>query len=202
MPDDLRHFLSQQFAGFSFNSAYKTPGLLTEMDDAPRHNKIKGNRKMNKIDTIMVAVDFSKYSLDVVAVATDLAQKLDAELVFVNVINQRDLNTVEHTLNRLSVYNNSLSLKGYVEELMEDRREKMKTLLANSRWEKGKSYHLIFKKGVPFEELVKAVHNESVDLVVMGNKGRSNISGVLFGSTAERMFRHCPVPLLSVREKK
>ena len=68
---------------------------------------------MEKIDTIMVAVDFSKYSLDVVAVATDLAQKFDAELVFVNVINQRDLNTVEHTLNRLLVYTEDRSYMKY-----------------------------------------------------------------------------------------
>jgi nucleotide-binding universal stress UspA family protein len=150
----------------------------------------------------MAAIDFSKYSQNVVAVAVDLAQKLNAELIFVNVINQRDLNAVEQTLQRMSVSGGSLSISDYVAEMMDNRSENMKTLLENAGWKNSKVDYLIFKKGVPFEQLVKAVHKENADLVVMGNKGRSNLSGVLFGSTAEKMFRHCPVTLLSVREKK
>ena len=150
----------------------------------------------------MAAVDFSKYSQDVIAVAVGLAQKLNAELIFVNVINQRDINTVEQTLRRLPVHGSSISISDYVDEMMDIRREKMKILLENAGWENSKVYHLVFKKGVPFEQLVKTAHKENADLVVIGNKGRTDVGGVLFGSTAEKMFRHCPVTLLSVREKK
>jgi nucleotide-binding universal stress UspA family protein len=57
---------------------------------------------------------------------------------------------------------------------------------------------MIIKDGVPFEEILKVVDNEEAGLLVMNSRGRTNLADYLFGTTAEKTFRHCPVPVLTI----
>ena len=151
---------------------------------------------MSKVKIIMVAVDFSEYSNTVIDHAGRLAEDLGAELIFVNVINQRDIDMV----NQLTIHTDKISVKDYINGLIDDRTEQMQRLLQETDCTRIPNRFLI-KKGVPFAVLIETAKAEKVDMVVMGTKGRGNIAGILFGSQAEKMFRHCPVPLLSIREK-
>jgi nucleotide-binding universal stress UspA family protein len=152
---------------------------------------------MSKVKKIMVAVDFSEFSNKITDHAGRLAEDLSAELIFVNVINQRDIDMIK----QVTMHTDKVSVKDYINGLIDDRTEQMQRLLKDTNCTQIPNRFLI-KKGVPFLELVKTAKEEKVDMVVMGTKGRSNIAGILFGSQAEKMFRHCPVPLLSIREKE
>jgi nucleotide-binding universal stress UspA family protein len=153
---------------------------------------------MINLDKIMVAFDLSEYSVKAFKYGCDLAEEMKADLIIIaNVINQRDVSAVELT----QQVSDRISVEKYIEEQIRYRSIEIEEMMA-AKYCNIPSVSKIFKIGVPFQELLKIIHEEKPDLVVMGTKGRTNIAGVLFGSTAEKMFRRCPVPLLSVREEQ
>lgn len=53
--------------------------------------------------------------------------------------------------------------------------------------------------GDPFQRIVHAAR--SVDSIVMATAGRTGLSHLLIGSVAEKVVRHAPVPVLTLRPR-
>jgi nucleotide-binding universal stress UspA family protein len=145
----------------------------------------------------MAAVDFSEYSKPTLKYAALLAGSLGAELVVVNVINQRDVEAVR----KVEKEGVGVSADNYIALQKKDRDAVTSQLLEEAGCGSVR-IRRIFRVGVPWVELLEAIKEENIDLMVMGTKGRTNIANTLFGSTAEKVFRRCPVPILSVRGKE
>jgi nucleotide-binding universal stress UspA family protein len=160
---------------------------------------------MKSFNKIMVACDFSKYSKETLACAVALAEKLQADLIIANVINKKEIDIIL----RVAEGQFDRNIEKYVEKTAQeyetrvkaDRTRQMEKLIEEIGCAQ-LPIKKVFRVGVPFQELISAIEDEGADMMVMGQKGRSDLAGVLFGSTAEKVFRRCPIPLLSVRSKK
>jgi nucleotide-binding universal stress UspA family protein len=56
--------------------------------------------------------------------------------------------------------------------------------------------------GRPSDTIVDAAARQKASLIVLGTHGRSALEKLLLGSTAERVLRLSPIPVLTVREKR
>lgn len=149
---------------------------------------------MGSINKIMVAIDFSVYSLPSLKYAAQLASALKAELLLVNVTNQKDLYIVKKVSNEFSTF----LYEKYVEQNLKDRQNQLENLVKASG-SKDLPVKTVFRMGVPYEELLKTIEEEKPDMLVMAAKGRSNLADTIIGSCAQKMFRRCPVPLMVIR---
>jgi nucleotide-binding universal stress UspA family protein len=59
------------------------------------------------------------------------------------------------------------------------------------------SVHL--RDGVAYDEIAIAAREFGADLIIIATQGRTGLSHALMGSTAERVVRHAPCPVLTLR---
>lgn len=62
--------------------------------------------------------------------------------------------------------------------------------------------NLVFRNGFAVHEIVEAAKELDIDLVIMGTVGDTGSNHLCIGSTAERVVRAAPCPVLVVREKE
>lgn len=75
--------------------------------------------------------------------------------------------------------------------LLEDRATRVKQEGLDVDW------HL--REGIPSEQIGQGAIEQRTDLVVVGTHGRTGLDHIMLGSTAERVIKQAPCPVLTVR---
>lgn len=136
---------------------------------------------------ILFATDFSRWATGAEAYACCLASVWRADLTVMTVLEFPPGLNPDYPVNHM-----------YLSELMKTATSQMADLKARVS-ARGISIHTRIATGIPSEELIAAAKAEDSDLVVVGTKGKTGLEHVLVGSTAERVIRTAPCPVLAVR---
>ncbi len=146
-----------------------------------------------KISNILVAVDFSDCSVSAFKYALDLAALFSAKATLLNVVDIRHIERVAEFTNQ--------PLKEVQEKMMHDAKATLENFIKG--WNNTK-VTCISKvvAGTPFHEIALEARKGKADLIVMGGYGQRGKGGqideIFFGSTAEKVVRLLPCPVLCV----
>jgi nucleotide-binding universal stress UspA family protein len=154
------------------------------------------NTPIKPIKKIMVPLAFSPFSQGIVDYAVMLAKAVNAEkLIFVSVINQRDVDAVD----TITAFGYEVDGDQYVKDIEQSRVTALDEMLKDVDFDRERM-KLIITVGKPANKLLKYAVREEVDMMVMGVKAKGDLIHALTGSIAEKLFRRSPITVVSYRE--
>ena len=146
-----------------------------------------------KLKKILVPTDFSKFSAKALHYATEFAEQFGAAITLVHVVEPIvypsesgytavEIETVQTTWRK--------DAKRKLEEL--GRKSIKPPLTART----------VVRCGSPYHEITTLAKEEDADLIILATHGYTGLKHVFLGSTAEKVVRHAPCPVLTVRESE
>jgi len=146
---------------------------------------------MIALKQILVPTDFSEPSQVAVRYGVALAEAFQAQLHIVHVLE--------------TPFNQVLVSEVYVPpppnmfaEWEKNAQDALERVLAPADRQKCRA-ELVLRHGNPYLEIIDYAKSKDIDLIVMGTHGRGGMAHLLMGSTAERVVRKSPCPVLTVR---
>ena len=135
-------------------------------------------------ESVLIATDGSTSVQRAVTVALDLADRFDAAVHALYVVDSDEVDASPEAVR--DSYHDALT----------DRGERALAAIA----ERSDDATTAVREGRPASEISKHAREVDADVVALGTRGRHGENRLLLGSVAETVVRTCPVPVLTVRQ--
>ena len=144
---------------------------------------------MDTIKKILVPIDFSNYSKNALRYAVNFAKKFNSKIYLVYVVEP-------------VIYPSDFSMGQVTFPVadieMNDRAKDELDNLAKSEIGSEIEVETIIKTGKPFVEINETASELDIDLIIIATHGHTGMEHLLFGSTAEKVVRKAPCPVLTL----
>jgi nucleotide-binding universal stress UspA family protein len=164
---------------------------LTE--GAPRYISRRKVGEAAMFNKILVPIDFSEYTDEILEYAAEIAKKFGSSLHLIHVIPTMDYFTPYESF--IAVENVEAAQKTIEAEVKKQLKETAGRIT-------GIDVTGAVRTGAAFIEITEYAESEGIDLIVMGTHGRGGIEHLLLGSVAGRVIRRAPCPVLTIRPTK
>lgn len=164
--------------------------MSERMPDSTRATKAVAESPL-EMQSILVPVDFSVSSRQAVNYAVAFARQFQARLTVVHVV---ELPYVGTGIGEFETMPVETELRDYGNENL--------AKLVEAQVADRVPHSTILRTGQAWFEITEAARETRADLIIMGTHGYTGLKHMLMGSTAERVVRHAPCPVLVVRERE
>jgi nucleotide-binding universal stress UspA family protein len=174
------------------------PAADTSIAESSRHSeRLKSEASPIHLKKLLVPTDFSPNAEKALRYGLRLAQLGQATLLLLHVF---EIPQFAELLPQASSWQlDYVEIKKTFDSAIQ--RAKLKLAeLARTAEEKNVKVHTEVCQGTPYEEIVRVAKEEEVELIVIATHGYTGLKHFMVGSTAERVVRVAPCPVLIVRE--
>ncbi|HSL92583.1 MAG TPA: universal stress protein [Candidatus Limnocylindrales bacterium] len=139
---------------------------------------------------LLLPTDFSDCSAEAARVARLLAERFGSRIVVLHVLDE------PAALDPM--FRGDVPLELLRSRMEQFAQENMDAFLA-AHFSGFENVETMLAAGIPYREIIKKARECVAGLIVIGTHGRTGVEHVIFGSTAEKVVRLAPCPVLSVR---
>ena len=139
---------------------------------------------------LLLPTDFSDCSAEAARVARLLAERFGSRIVVLHILDE------PAALDPM--FRGDVPLELLRSRMEQFAQESMDAFLA-AHFSGFENVDTMLAAGIPYREIIKKARECGAGLIVIGTHGRTGVEHVIFGSTAEKVVRIAPCPVLSVR---
>ena len=136
-------------------------------------------------ETVVIATDGSASGERAVETAVDLADRFDAEIYALYVVDESKVDALPEDLH---------------DEVSEALSDQGTAALDAVEAAVDRPVTTVVREGRPAQQITAYAREVDADVVATGTRGRGGEHSFLLGSVAEAIVRMCPVPVLTVRQ--